>query len=131
MGTPSAINLTFFGNQDFVWGVALMISGAFIAFSINKYGVSAFRKDAVDVVESDWKAGRGWELLMKFVIPAQAIVLLGWWIWLSVTEYAPDTWFNPLDPYSVMTMLAQWGIVITVFVLSNNWMVRRTLGSSK
>ncbi|MBT6582139.1 MAG: sodium-dependent transporter [Bacteroidetes Order II. Incertae sedis bacterium] len=131
MGIPSAINLTFFGNQDFVWGVALMISGAFIAFSINKYGVSAFRKDAVDVVESDWKAGRGWELLMKFVIPAQAIVLLGWWIWLSVTEYAPDTWFNPLDPYSVMTMLAQWGIVITVFVLSNNWMVRRTLGSSK
>ena len=127
MGIPSAINLTFFGNQDFVWGVALMISGAFIAFSINKYGVSAFRRDAVDVVEGDWKAGRGWELMMKFVIPAQAVLLLGWWIWLSVTEYAPDTWFNPLDPYSVMTMLAQWGVVLFVLVLSNKWMVRKTL----
>ena len=127
MGIPSAINLTFFGNQDFVWGVALMISGAFIAFAVNKYGVSAFRKDAIDGVEGDWNAGRGWDLLLRFAIPLQAIVLLGWWFWLSATEYAPDTWYNPIDPYSVMTVLVQWGIALTVFILANKWMVDNTL----
>ena len=128
MGIPSAINLTFFGNQDFVWGVALMISGAFIAFAVNKYGATAFRKDAIDGVDGDWSAGRGWDLLIKYLIPLQAVVLLGWWLWLSATEYAPDTWANPLDPYSVMTVLVQWGAVLAIFVLANKWMVRRTLG---
>ena len=128
MGIPSAINLTFFGNQDFVWGVALMISGAFIAFSINKHGVTAFRKAAIDGVAGDWKAGRGWDLLIKYLIPVQAVVLLGWWLWLSATEYAPETWYNPLDPYSVMTVLVQWGIVLSVFVMANKWMVDKTLG---
>lgn len=128
MGIPSAINLTFFGNQDFVWGVALMISGAFIAFSINKYGVTAFRKDAIDGTIGDWNAGPVWDLLLKYVIPLQAVALLGWWFWLSATAYAPESWFNPLDPYSVMTLLVQWGIVIAVFILANKWMVRRTLG---
>lgn len=128
MGIPSAINLTFFGNQDFVWGVALMISGAFIAFSINKYGVTAFRKDAIDGTVGDWNAGPVWDLMLKYLIPLQAVALLGWWFWLSATVYAPETWFNPLDPYSVMTLLVQWGVVIAVFMVANKWMVRRTLG---
>ncbi|NQV73903.1 sodium-dependent transporter [bacterium] len=128
MGIPSAINLTFFGNQDFVWGVALMISGAFIAFSINKHGVTAFRKAAIDGVPGDWNAGRGWDMLIKYVIPVQAVVLLSWWLWLSATEYAPETWYNPFDPYSVMTVLVQWGIVLGVFVMANKWMVDKTLG---
>lgn len=130
MGIPSAINLTFFGNQDFVWGVALMISGAFIAFAVNRYGVSVFRKEAIDDIEGDWNAGRGWDFLMRWVVPAQAVILLIWWFWLSITEYAPDTWFNPFDPYSVMTVTVQWAIVLVIFVLANKWMVRRTLGTS-
>jgi len=129
MGIPSAINLTFFGNQDFVWGVALMISGAFIAFSINKYGVTAFRKEAIDGVEDDWSPGRVWDFLMRFLIPLQAVILLGWWLWLSATVYAPDSWYNPLDPYSVMTVLVQWAIVLTIFIFANKWMVSKTLGS--
>ena len=123
MGIPSAVNLTFFGNQDFVWGVALMVSGAFIAFSIIRYGASAFRKEAVDCVEGDWRAGRLWEFLISKLVPVQAIVLLVWWFWLSITEYAPDTWWNPLDPYSVMTVT-----VIAALLLANRWIVRRTFG---
>ena len=128
LGIPSAINLTFFGNQDFVWGVALMVSGAFIAFSVNKYGVTAFRRDAIDGAEGDWSAGPLWDLLMKYFIPLQAVILLGWWFWLSATVYAPDSWFNPLDPYSVMTVVLQWVVVLSVFLIANKWMVRKTLG---
>jgi NSS family neurotransmitter:Na+ symporter len=124
LGVPSAINLSFFENQDFVWGVALMISGAFVAFSVIRYGVSSFRTDAVDV-EGDWKAGRGWETLIKWVVPAEAIVLLVWWLWISATVYAPDTWFNPLSPFSVMTCLVQWTIIMGAFYFMNDWMNKR------
>lgn len=128
MGIPSAINLTFFGNQDFVWGVALMISGAFIAFAINRYGVSVFRKEAVDCVEGDWNAGRGWEVLMKYAIPVQAVILLGWWLWISISD--AEIWYDPFDPYSAVTMLLQWAVVLIVLIMSNKWMARKTLGTS-
>jgi NSS family neurotransmitter:Na+ symporter len=125
LGIPSAVNLTFFENQDFVWGVALMISGAFIAFSIIRYGASAFRREAVDAVEGDWRAGPGWALLMKFLIPIQAVILLVWWLWQAARVYAPDSWYNPFDPYSVMTCLVQWALVMLAFVLMNRSLNRR------
>jgi len=124
MGIPSAINLTVFENQDFVWGVALMISGAFMAFSVIRYGVSAFRKDAVNV-EGDWRVGPVWEMLIKWVVPVQAVVLLVWWLWISATEYAPDTWFNPLEPLSVATCIVQWTIIMGAFYFLNDWLNKR------
>lgn len=131
LGVPSAINLGFFSNQDFVWGVALMISGAFIAFAVIRYGASRFRQDAVDGLPDDWNAGRPWDLAMTYVIPILAMVLLVWWLYLSATAYAPDTWFNPLDPFSVMTCLTQWGTVIIVFLILNRWLSRRTLATDQ
>ncbi len=128
MGIPSAVNLTFFGNQDFVWGVALMISGAFIAFAVNRYGVTLFRKENVDGIEGDWSAGGKWDVLMRWAVPLQAVILLVWWMWLSITEYAPDTWYDVFDPYSVMTVLVQWAIVMAILFMSNKWLFRRTLG---
>ncbi|MEM1095824.1 MAG: sodium-dependent transporter [Bacteroidota bacterium] len=128
LGIPSAINLNFFGNQDFVWGVALMISGGFVAFAVMRYGVSAFRKEEL-TNDGDWHAGRGWEVLIQYLVPLQAVVLLGWWLWRSATEYAPDSWYNPLDPYSVMTCLVQWSVVLIILVILNKWMVSKTMRS--
>ena len=39
------------------------------------------------------------------------------------------TWFDPFAPFSIMTCLVQWGIVLVVFVLANRCMVRRALRS--
>jgi NSS family neurotransmitter:Na+ symporter len=55
------------------------------------------------------------------------VVLLGWWLYRSATTYAPETWFNPLEPYSIMTCLVQWGLVLVVLIALNRWMSRRTL----
>lgn len=129
LGIPSAINLGFLGNQDFVWGVGLMISGAFIAFAIIRYGASRFRSETIDGLPDDWNAGRPWDKVITYVVPTLAGVLLGWWLYLSATVYAPDTWYNPFDPYSVTTCLAQWGVVIAVFLGLNRWLSRRTLGT--
>ncbi len=125
LGIPSALNLGFFENQDFVWGVALMLCGAFVAFAVMRQGARRFREEVIDNLPGDWNARRPWDHIIMYAIPALAVLLLGWWLWLSATVYAPDTWFDPMDPFSVMTCLAQWGIVLLAFVLLNRWMNRR------
>lgn len=135
LGVPSAISLdllgndhlTILGNQDFVWGVALMISGAFVAFTVARYGVVKFREEAISGGDGDWTVGRGYDLLIRFVVPLQAIVLLFWWLYLSATSYAPDSWYNPLDPYSVATCVVQWGIVLAAFVALNKRLASSSL----
>jgi len=129
LGIPSALNLGFFENQDFVWGVALMLCGGFVAFAVIRQGARRFREETIDNLPSDWNAGRIWDHVIRFAIPILAIILLVWWLWLSATEYAPDTWFDPTDKFSVMTCLVQWGAVLAAFILLNRWMVRRMEGA--
>ncbi len=50
LGVPSSIHLGFFENQDFVWSVGLMISGAFVAFAVIRYGARRFRIRTIDGV---------------------------------------------------------------------------------
>ena len=130
LGVPSAINLDFFANQDFVWGVALMISGAFIAFAVIRHGATRFRTGNIDNQPHDWNAGPVWDTLIRFVIPTLAIVLLGWWLYQAASVYAPDRWFDPFDPFSVMTCLTQWAVVLILFIVLNRRIARRTLASS-
>ena len=126
LGIPSAVNLGFFENQDFVWGVALMIAGAFVAFAVLRQGgASRFRKATIDGIPGDWSAGRIWDLIITYAVPAFAALLLVWWLWLSATEYAPDTWYDPTDPFSVMSCFMQWGVILIAFLALNRWMGRR------
>jgi NSS family neurotransmitter:Na+ symporter len=119
LGIPSAVSGSVFGNQDFVWGLGLMISGAFIAVIAIRYGVGRFRVDLINADSEGLQAGVVIEKILKYGIPIQVIVLLGWWIWRSATQFAPDTWYDPFDPYSVMTCLVQWGILAGVLIASN------------
>ncbi len=131
LGVPSAINLNFFANQDFVWGVALMISGAFVAFAVIRAGAARFRTQTIDHQDHDWSAGPLWDTAIRFAIPSLAVVLLGWWLYQAAFVYAPDRWFDPFDPFSVMTCLAQWGIALAVFISINRWLAGKTLGSQR
>ena len=128
LGIPSALHLGFFENQDFVWGVALMISGAFMALVIIRHGARQFRKETIDGLPNDWNAGRYWDRVVTYVIPTLAIVLLVWWLYLSATVYAPNTWYDPFDSFSVMSCLVQWTAAMVVFFLLRRWMSRRSLG---
>lgn len=127
LGIPSARNLNILSNQDFVWGVALMISGAFIAFIAIRYGISRLRLKETHLNDNDWKLGRWWELILKFFVPFAAAVLLVWWLSLSATVYAPDQWYNPFNPFSVMTCLLQWLLMLGLFLFSNDWISRHSL----
>ena len=113
-GIPSALNLTFFANQDFVWGVGLMVSGAFISYAVISFGARDFRLNLVNTDESKTKLGIWWEIIIRYVVPVEVITLLFWWMYLSATEYAPDTWYNPFDPFSVATVVGQWVLAVAL-----------------
>ncbi len=119
-GIPSALNLTFFANQDFVWGVGLMVSGAFISYAVISFGADKFRSDLINTKESKTKLGPWWSIIIKYVVPVEVVTLLFWWMYLSATEYAPDTWYNPFDPYSVATVVGQWVVALGLVYFFNN-----------
>lgn len=118
-GIPSARNLDILSNQDFVWGIALVISGAFIAFAVWRHGISKLRQDEILIDEKDWKLGIWWDIVLKYFVPFAAIILLIWWLSLSATVFAPDQWYNPFNPFSVMTCVLQWFLMLGIFLLFN------------
>lgn len=123
LGVPSALDLDVLSNQDFVWGVALMISGAFIAFLVWRYGTR--RLHAEVVTPEDWPLPTVWDGMIRWFVPLQAIVLLAWWGWQATTPGflgEGGRWWDPLNPFSLMTCLVQWGIVLVALVLLNRWM---------
>ncbi len=118
-GLPSAMSLNVFANQDFVWGVGLMVSGFFIALAIIRYGATDFTKNILCAGEAQRGIHHLWTFLIKYVVPAEAVILLGWWMYQSVFVFAPDTWFNPFDLYSLATFIFQTGLVGTLLWVFN------------
>lgn len=122
LGMPSAVNLTVFQNQDWVWGVGLMISGLFISLLVTMYGSRRFREEFVNVTPGGVRVGLAFELTLKYVIPALFVLMFGWWMYQAATVYDPDGWWNP-DPinhtYSVGTCVVQWGAALALLIAFN------------
>ncbi|MGD9900005.1 MAG: sodium-dependent transporter [Calditrichaceae bacterium] len=118
IGMPSAISLSFFNNQDWVWGLGLMLSGFFFTVVVIKTGAKEFvekwlapkRKPAVYI--------KMFRILFYFVLPLEFIVMLSWWLYQSVLWY-PESWWNPLEIFSPGTSVFQWTIVILLGILLN------------
>ena len=51
-GIPSAVSLAVFENQDWVWGLGLMISGLFVAVAVIRYGPARFRQELIELEPS-------------------------------------------------------------------------------
>ena len=116
LGVPSALNLSFFANQDFVWGVGLMVSGLFFAVGVLRYGVTRFRETLINTEHSDIRIGRWWDVAMYAVV-VQALVLIVWWFWQVRAE---DKW----SAFGVYNMAAQWLVALAVFLAANKWLGR-------
>ena len=128
LGVPSAIWINFLGNQDWVWGVALMVSGLFYAIAVMVHGVRQFRVRYLDHEDAHLKVGRWWEILIGVVVPLQALILLGWWLW-QARGWDPTGWLAPFKKETVGTILLQWGVVLVVLIAVNRWLARRSAGS--
>jgi neurotransmitter:Na+ symporter, NSS family len=124
-GIPSALSLGFFYNQDWVWGVALMISGGFISFSVIKYGADAFRSEVINGEGSDVYIGKWFNVVITVLIPLQVVILIVWWLY-SATQWDPQGWWNPFGAETLGTCILQWGIIILGFMGINSFLMRRT-----
>ena len=130
LGLPSAMSLDFFGNQDWVWGLGLIISGMFFTFAALKYGVERMRTNLINAEGNDMAAGRWFNFIVAIIIPIEFVVLISWWSFQAVTSYDPAGWWNPFRTFSLGTCLFQWVVAIGIFVFLNNrlfdWTVRET-----
>jgi SNF family Na+-dependent transporter len=126
MGVPSALSMPFFDNQDWVWGVGLMLSGFFFAFAVIRYGVTRFREQFINNADSDIRIGGWWDVMMYLVL-VQAVVLMGWWLYQAIDFGDLGATFTLFSPFNVGTVLIQWGIALTAFILLNGWLARKTV----
>ncbi|MEX0907727.1 MAG: sodium-dependent transporter [Gemmatimonadota bacterium] len=117
-GIPSALDQGVFGNQDFVWGVALMVSGLFFALAVLKYGVTQFRESFINTAHSDIRIGAWWDWVIRLVV-VQALVLIVWWFWQVRTE-------DPWGAFGWANMATQWAVALAFFFAINGWLGRTT-----
>ncbi len=121
-GVPSALNIEFFRNQDWVWGVGLMLSGFFFAFAVLRYGVTRFRERFINQEGSDIHIGAWWDWAIRLVA-VQAVVLLGWWLWGARGADFAATW-TLFSSYNIGSVLIQWGAVLVLLLALNRWLAR-------
>ena len=118
LGIPSALNADVFNNQDFVWGVGLMVSGLFFALAAIRYGRRRFRETLINGTHSDIAIGRWWDWVVPLLV-VQAVVLIGWWF-LEVRG-------EPLwSAFGAGNMAVQFLVALALLIGINGWLVRRT-----
>jgi NSS family neurotransmitter:Na+ symporter len=118
LGVPSALSEASFQNQDWVWGVGLMVSGLFFAIAVLRYGVTRFREELINTAHADIRIGAWWDWAIRLVV-VLAVVLVVWWL----REFGRDDLWGR---YGILNTLAQWAVALGLFLALNRWMVGRT-----
>ena len=125
-GLPSAISLDFFSNQDWVWGIGLIISGLFIIFAVLKHGVDEFKDNFIDI-DSDFEVSDLYFKLCMFLNIPMGLYLIYWWMSQGFDEFpwfdANGMW-NVTGVYANASVVTQWVAVIAVGVLLNRWLYK-------
>ncbi|MEP3387027.1 MAG: sodium-dependent transporter [Reichenbachiella sp.] len=126
-GFPSAYSLDFFSNQDWVWGVGLIVTGLFILFAVLKSGAKKFKEELVDE-DSDFKVSTKYFVICMSGNIVLALFLIYWWLSQGYSEYP---WFdanghwNFFDVYSNASILTQWGAVMLIGFLMNKFLYNK------
>jgi NSS family neurotransmitter:Na+ symporter len=123
-GIPSAISMGFFKNQDWVWGLGLMVSGFFFTLAILKFGPKNFRRLVTSSSEGNVKMGKWFDIVVTIFLPLQFLAMLVWWFSQSYSE-DPRNWFNIFSSTSMGTVLFQWILAIGLFVFFNKILTSR------
>ena len=121
LGLPSALNMNVFDNQDWVWGVALILSGLFFALAVGRYGVRKFRDETLNHEHSDIRIGSWWDFVIRTVVPFEAVVLTVWLLYQAWQD-DPQGWLVPFGAdhiFSAGTVLVQVGVVAVILFLCN------------
>jgi NSS family neurotransmitter:Na+ symporter len=127
-GIPSALKTEFFSNQDWTWGLGLIVNGIFLTYAVLKFGTTRFRRELIDSAGSRINLGRWFDYVVRFIIPLEFVCVITWWFWQSLTVFDPEEWWNPFRTTSLASVIMQWAIVIVLLLLLNRWMGKKILG---
>ena len=127
LGVPSAISIDVFNNQDWVWGLGLMISGLFFNLMVLKIGVTTFVDDWYQPKKYVALTHKVFKFLFYFLLPFEFLAMLSWWLYQSI-GWSPDTTWDVFASFSLGTTLMQWTLVILIGLLLNKklnqWLTR-------
>lgn len=114
-GLPSAASMKIFNNQDWVWGLGLIISGLLFSVAFWAAGWKKFFGGPSARSRGRWFwiwAG----LCVGFLVPLMALGIVGWWFFMAATEYDPARWWHPWREFSVGTCVAQWAVLTALLL---------------
>lgn len=120
VGIPSALSIDFLHNQDWVWGVGLMVSGFLFALAVISYGARKFRETQLNHEHSDVRIGRWWDFVISVLVPFQAVALIVWWMW----QVRGPGWLDPFGISNMGTIILQWGLALVVLIALNRRLAR-------
>lgn len=129
-GFPSAWSLDFFSNQDWVWGVGLIVTGLFILIAVAMNDPVKFKHETIDI-GSDMTLPSGYFKVAIFTNIAVAFFLIYWWL----SQDYSATWFNEqgqwdlFGVYSNASTITQWVLVIVLGLLLNNYLYKKFVKS--
>ena len=125
-GFPSAWSLNYFSNQDWVWGVGLIVTGLFILIAVAMNNPVKFKESTIDV-GSDMMLPSSFFKIAIFANIAIGFFLIYWWL----SQDYSSTWFNEegqwdlFGTYSNASTITQWGVVILVGLLLNGFLYKK------
>ncbi len=124
VGCFSALSIGKLNNQDWVWGLGLMVSGLFFAIAALKYGVEKIRKEDINAPGADYQIGKWYYNSSIYLIPVIVVVMLCWWGIQSIGWY-PETWWSPFESENLGTVVLQFAVLILVGLLLNNKLAKK------
>jgi len=126
-GLPSAWSLDVFSNQDWVWGIGLIMNGLMILIAVAKEGAAGFKAEMIDL-DSEMKVST---LYFKFFIWLNIPLAIGLIVWWLSQGYSTNPWFddaghwNVFDVYSNASVITQWALVVLIGILINGFLYRK------
>lgn len=121
-GLPSALDIRVFNNQDWVWGLGLMVSGFFFVIGLRKYGIDRFRVEIINK-NSHIKLNKTFNFIVKYLIPLEFLFMIVWWFYQSFMWEGKNA-FSIFSQYSPVSTIFQWGIILIALLLFNKKIIR-------
>ena len=105
LAAPSAVFPWFFNNQDWTWGIALLISGMMLALLVIRTGPSQFvSRFLPDLSPSSKYLVRG---SITVMVPAIFLTLVTWYLVTAALDTKTHPW-SLHNPYSITWTLLEW-----------------------
>jgi len=118
-GIPSALSLKFFNNQDWVWGIGLLLSGFFFIFFVLKFGIKNYIVQFLNEHKKYFEKHQPKLKIFLFIMIIEFLIMLIWWFVQSINWY-PLSWWNPFEEFSLGTCIFQWVLLILVGLILTN-----------